>query len=24
LSAAFDAGYTVSGATRTGWYVLLK
>ena len=24
LSAAFDAGYGVTGATRTGWYVLLK
>lgn len=24
LSAAFDAGYGVSGATRTGWYVLVK
>jgi predicted GNAT superfamily acetyltransferase len=24
LSAALDAGYTVSGATRTGWYVLIK
>jgi predicted GNAT superfamily acetyltransferase len=24
LSAAFDAGYRMSGATRTGWYVLNK
>jgi predicted GNAT superfamily acetyltransferase len=24
LSAAFDAGYRISGATRTGWYVLSK
>jgi predicted GNAT superfamily acetyltransferase len=24
LSAAFDAGYRISGATRTGWYVLAK
>jgi predicted GNAT superfamily acetyltransferase len=24
LSAAFDAGYRMSGATRTGWYVLIK
>ncbi len=24
LSTAFDAGYGVSGATRTGWYVLVK
>ncbi len=24
LSAALDAGYGVSGATRTGWYVLVK
>jgi predicted GNAT superfamily acetyltransferase len=24
LSAAFGAGYRMSGATRTGWYVLIK
>lgn len=24
LSTAFDAGYRMSGATRTGWYVLIK
>jgi predicted GNAT superfamily acetyltransferase len=24
LSTAFDAGYGVTGATRTGWYVLVK
>jgi predicted GNAT superfamily acetyltransferase len=24
LRAAFDAGYRMSGATRTGWYVLIK
>jgi hypothetical protein len=22
LSKAFDAGYRISGVTRTGWYVL--
>ena len=22
LSSAFDSGYAVTGATRTGWYVL--
>jgi hypothetical protein len=22
LTAAFDAGYRVTGVTRTGWYVL--
>ena len=24
MSAAFDSGYGVSGATRTGWYVLIR